>query len=155
MRFVFTDEKPMRGIDIYNKKVSRSPLTGSVPFVDTGFDIRTVYNLMTAIYQNGKYQGISSVFNYFVTELVGAGILMPGHILICDNAMIHLTQENRNLCEILWEQHKILVLNLPPHSPELNPIELVFQLLGQRLRHSNARYLSYQMQSEDYFIEVC
>ena len=164
--FVFTDEKPMRGVDIYNKKVRRSPLTGSVPFVDTGFDIRTVYNLMAAIkiaddgsinsasnisYQIGKYQGTSSAFNYFVTELVSTGFLMPGHILICDNATIHLTEENRNLFEVLWEQYKILVLNLPPYSPELNPIELVFQLLGQRLRHSNARYLSYQMQSDDFF----
>ena len=40
-QFVFTDEKPMRGVDIYNKKVRRLPFTGSVPFVDTGFDIRT------------------------------------------------------------------------------------------------------------------
>ena len=33
-RFVFTDEKPMKGIKIYNKKVRRSPLDGSVSFVD-------------------------------------------------------------------------------------------------------------------------
>ena len=50
---------------------------------------------------------------------------------------------------------KKIMLNLPPYSPELNPIELVFQLLGQRLRHSNARYLSYQMQSEDFFLLKC
>ena len=86
---------------------------------------------------------------------MGTGFLRPGHILICDNATIHLTQENCNLSEVLWEQYKILVLNLPPYSPELNPIELVFQLLGQRLRHLNARYLSYQMKTEEFFfIEV-
>ena len=106
-------------------------------------------------YQIGKFQGTSCAFNYFVTELVGTGFLRSGHILICDNATIHLTQENRNLAEILWEQYNILVLNLPPYSPELNPIELVFQLLGQRLRHSNARYQSYQMQSEDFFLRKC
>ena len=39
----------MKGIDIYNKKVRRSPLDGSVPFVDTGFDTRNIYNLMAAI----------------------------------------------------------------------------------------------------------
>ena len=48
-RFVFTDEKPMKCCDIYNKKVRRSPLDGSVPFIDTGFDIRNNYNLMAAI----------------------------------------------------------------------------------------------------------
>ena len=48
-RFIFTDEKPMKGIDIYNKKVRRSPLDSSVLFVDMGFDIRNIYNLMVAI----------------------------------------------------------------------------------------------------------
>ena len=31
------------------------------------------------------------------------------------------------------EEKKILLLDLPSYSPELNPIELVFQLLGVRL----------------------
>lgn len=168
-RFVFTDEKPMKGVDIYNKKVRRSPLDGSVPVVDTGFDIRNTYNLMAAIkinensiegvsniaYQVGKFQGTSTAFNYFVTQLVSTGFLVPGHILICDNATIHLTEENKNLADILWEEKKILILNLPPYTPELNPIELIFQLLGQRLRHSNSRYLSYQMQSDDFFLFKC
>ena len=53
------------------------------------------------------------------------GFLQPGYVLICDNASIHITEENRVLSEILWE-HKISMLNLPPYSPELNPIELIF-----------------------------
>ena len=48
-RFVFTDETPMKGIDIYNKKIYWSPLDGTVPFVDTGFDTHNIYNLMAAI----------------------------------------------------------------------------------------------------------
>ena len=171
-RFVFTDEKPMKGIDIYNKKIRSSPLDGSVPFVATGFDIRNVYNLMAAIkvkdensddstdttsniaYQVGEFRGTSTAFNFFVTQLLVTGFLKPGHILICDNASIHVTQENRALSEILWE-HRILMLNLPPYSPELNPIELTFQLLGHRLRHSNARYLSHQMRCEEFFLLKC
>ena len=46
---MFADEKPMEGCGIYNKKVHRSPLDGSVPFVDTGFDICNNNNLMAAI----------------------------------------------------------------------------------------------------------
>ena len=72
---MFTDEKHMKGCDIYNKKVCGSPLDGPVPFVDTGFDIHNNYNLMTAIkihnnsmsesaqnisYQIGKFQGTST-----------------------------------------------------------------------------------------------
>ena len=160
----------MKGIDIYNRKVRRSPLDGSIPFVDTGFDTRNVYNLMAAIklddenpvgekkniaYQIGKYQGTSTAFNYFVTELVATNFLRPGHVLICDNASIHKTSENRTLTEVLWEEKKILVLYLPLYCPELNPIELVFQLLGHRLRHSNIRHMSHQMRSEDFFLCVC
>ena len=114
-------------------------------------DDTSTNNASNISYQIGKYQGKLSAFNYFVTELMCTGFRIPGHILICDNATIHLTQENRTLAELLWEQYKILVLNLPPYLPELNPIELVFQLLGQRLCHSNARYLLYQMQSENFF----
>ena len=173
-RFVFTDEKPMKGIDIFNKKIRRSPLDGTVPFVEAGFDLRNVYNLMAAIkingnenthentststpsiaYQVGDFRGTSTAFNYFVTQLVVTGFLKPGHILICDNASIHVTAENKSLADILWE-HKILMLNLPPYCPELNPIELTFQLLGQRLRHSNARYLSHQMKSKEFFLAKC
>ena len=169
-RFVFTDEKPIKGIDIYNKKVRRSPLDGSVPFVDTGFDIRNVYNLMAAIkidfenptsnnknlaYQLGKYRGTSTAFNFFITELVATEFLKSGDVLICDNAAIHNTSENRNLANILWEEKQILILFLPPYCPELNPIELVFQLLGHRLRNSNARHLGHQMKSEDFFLRAC
>ena len=118
---MFTDEKPMNGCDIYNKKARRSPLDGSVPFVDIGFDIRNNYNLMAAIkihyhssnesaqnisYQIGKFQGTSTTFNYFVMQLVSTGFLVSGHILICDNATIHLTKENKNLADILCEEKK-------------------------------------------------
>ena len=169
-RFVFTDEKPMKGIDIYNKKVRRSPLDGSVPLVDTGFDIINVYNLMAAIkldyenpianrknvaYQLGKYRGTSTAFNFFITELVATGFLKSGDVLICDNASIHKTSENRNLADILWDEKQILILFLPPYCPELNPIELVFQLLGHRLRNSNARHLGHQMKSSDFFLQAC
>ena len=68
-------------------------------------------------YQIGKYRGTSTAFNYFVTELVVTGFLKPGHVLVCDNATIHKTLENRNLAEVLWEEKQILVLFLPPYCP--------------------------------------
>ena len=97
-----------------------------MPFVDTGFDIRNNYNLMAAIkihnenmentsegtssisYQIGKFKGNSTAFNFFITQLVATGFLCTGDILICDNATIHLTEENKNLAEILWEERRIL-----------------------------------------------
>ena len=58
-------------------------------------------------YQIGKFQGTSTAFNYFVTQLVSTGFLVSGHILVCDNATIHLTRENKNLADILWEEKNI------------------------------------------------
>ncbi len=36
--------------------------------------------------------------------------------------------------EILWEDYKILLLFMPTRSPELNPIELMWNILVQHLR---------------------
>ncbi len=48
-RFVFTDKKPMKRVDFNNKKIWQSPLNGYIHFVDTGFNICNVHNLMAAI----------------------------------------------------------------------------------------------------------
>ena len=51
-----------------------------------------------------------------------------------DNAAIHDGKEKTVLGEWLWTNFEIYVLFLPPRSPELNPIELVWGILVQRLR---------------------
>ena len=81
--------------------------------------------------------------------------MAPGHILMCENASIHLTEENKSLVEILWERENILLLYLPSQSPELNPIEIVFQLLGARLCNSNARYKSRDIINNDFIMLKC
>ena len=103
------------------------------------------------MYQIGKFQGTSMAFTFFITKLVTKGFLKSGHIVICDNASIHFTEENKSLSEILLEDQRILLMYLTPYSPELYPIELVFQLLGVRLCHLNARYESRENMNEDFF----
>ena len=83
-------------------------MDSSVPYIDTRFDIRNTYNLMVVIkindarsfdsmsnivYQIRMFQDTSTVFNFFATQFVGTGFLTPGHVLICDNAAIHVTEE--------------------------------------------------------------
>ena len=41
----------------------------------------------------------------------------------------------------LWEDYGITVLFLPPRSPELNPIELVWNILVQRLKNTSVEVL--------------
>ena len=101
-------------------------------------------------YQVSKFCGTSTVFNYFITQLLVTEFVKPSNVLICDNTCIHMTEENKMLAELLWEQ-TILLLNLPPNYPKLNPIELIFQLLSHHLHHSYAGHLSQQMTCEDFF----
>ena len=48
-----------------------------------------------------------------------------------------------------------IVLHLPTYTPELNPIELIFQLLDHCLCHSNPRHLSPQMKCGNFFLLKC
>ncbi len=105
--------------------------------------------------QRGKFQGASAVFHNFVAQLISTRFLLPGHVLICDNSTIHLTDENKKLAEILWEKKKFLILNLPLYTPELNPIELIFQILGHCLSHSNTKHMHCQMKSDNFFLLKC
>ena len=70
-----------------------------------------------------------------VVELAcSEGFFHGGDILVLDNASIHSVGENSVLEDWLWMQFGVLVLFLPPRSPELNPIELVWNTMVQRLR---------------------
>ena len=62
------------------------------------------------------------------------GILVGGDILVLDNAAIHVSGENEDLGEYLWDRFKILLLTLPTYSPELNPIELIWNVMVQRMQ---------------------
>ena len=47
---------------------------------------------------------------------------------------IHCGGANSDIEDWLWDEFRILVLFLPPRSPELNPIELVWNQLVQKLK---------------------
>ena len=47
----------------------------------------------------------------------------PRSILILDNALIYKLARLRDLCE----EHGVLLVFLPPYSPDYNPIEAAFK----------------------------
>ena len=67
-----------------------------------------------------------------VEALIAKGFLHAGDILVLDNAAIHCYREAEGLFHYLLH-HGILLLALPTRVPELNPIELVWNTLVQRL----------------------
>ncbi len=73
-------------------------------------------------------------FSECVYSMVVDGFLRNGDVLVIDNASIHRYHASAVLEEILWEDYKILLIFMPARSPELNPIELMWNILVQRLR---------------------
>ena len=69
-----------------------------------------------------------------VIEAIVDGFLVEGDVLVLDNATIHTGKANDAMVDWLWERHGIFVAFLPTWSPELNPIELVWNYLVQKLR---------------------
>jgi len=61
--------------------------------------------------------------------------LQPGDIVILDNLCIHKTVKVARLIE----SRGASVRYLPPYSPDLNPIEMVFVKLKSHMRKSAAR----------------
>ena len=84
----------------------------------------------------------AAIFIAFVKQLIQNGTLRRGDIFIVDNCTVHFQGDNEGLENALWEMHGINMVFLPPYHPELNPTELVFHTLLERLKSEKARYNS-------------
>ena len=60
--------------------------------------------------------------------------------------------DNSGLQETLFEDFGVIMITLPPYSPELNPTELVFNALLQRLVSVQARYNA--VREMDFFVAI-
>ncbi|MFN0131090.1 MAG: IS630 family transposase [Phycisphaerales bacterium] len=69
------------------------------------------------------------VFEAFVEQVL-APELKPGDVVILDNLSSHKSEKARRLVEA----RGALLAFLPPYSPDLNPIEMVFSKVKQLLR---------------------
>ena len=94
----------------------------------------------------GENNHDSISFRLFIEEAIATAWLMPYDVLVCDNATIHLQGYNGDLRDLLWnsraldgEPLRILLLPLPTRSPELNPIELVWHIMVQRVKYGMKR----------------
>lgn len=69
------------------------------------------------------------VFEAFVQQVL-VPELRPGDVVILDNLSSHKSEQARRLIESRGAE----LLFLPPYSPDLNPIEMVFSKIKQLLR---------------------
>ena len=66
--------------------------------------------------------------NYLVSAQE-ANVLTSGTVLVLDNVRFHHCQE----IKMFLDNKGIKTIYLPPYSPDLNPIEMVFSMIKQRL----------------------
>ena len=151
-RLVFSDEKPMKEVMIF-PRVRKDPLTGECPRNLQTSTSKNRFNILAAVNLKGGsvppvYSEVletttnSAIYLQFVKNLVNNGVLKSGDIFVVDNCSIHYQGENMGLPDALWDLYQIRFIALPPYSPELNPTELVFNCLTQRLKAERARYKS-------------
>ncbi len=74
------------------------------------------------------------VFEAFIEQVL-VPQLKPGDIVVMDN----LSSHKRDRIRELIETHQAKLAYLPPYSPDLNPIELVFSKIKQHLRSLKTR----------------
>jgi transposase len=74
------------------------------------------------------------VFEAFIEQVL-IPQLKPGDIVVMDN----LSSHKRDRVRELIEAHQAKLAYLPPYSPDLNPIELVFSKIKQLLRSLKTR----------------
>ena len=86
-----------------------------------------------------KTSAHKSILFYAVGMIPSSQRRGQGDIFVIDNCTIHVKGDNEALQQILWEDHGILMITLPPYHPELNPTELVFSTLVSRMRSQRAR----------------
>ena len=78
----------------------------------------------------------TEIFRVYVEKFL-VPILQPGDVVIMDNLSSHKNQQTLKLIE----DRGAFVEFLPPYSPDLNPIEMMWSKVKNSLRSSEARNL--------------
>jgi transposase len=143
-RIIFGDEKLLKGQEIFNRLVRRDPMTGQKPAINPDPDFRNTHSITgfcsiagdrkPLLYRIHEGNNNAEEFACDVESALLCGYLRPGDFLVLDNAAYHMGKENDVLEDWLWEDHGVMLIFLPPRSPEWNPIELVWAILVRRLR---------------------
>ena len=149
--FNFIDEKHIVNHNGQSIRGRVDPVTGVLDGIPVSGDFRDANNIICCIsgnhrklqhlfYAIRKANTTSETFMDFIETMVAAKFLRHNEVLVMDNAAIHIGRESQLLEDYLWttivegRPLNVYVLYLPPRAPELNPIELVFNILVQRLK---------------------
>ena len=68
-------------------------------------------------------------FAEFVLGWIAFGCFVPGDVLVIDNASVHLAGDGLELLRQVLAEHGVELVRLPTYSPNLNPIELIWNMI--------------------------
>jgi hypothetical protein len=78
-------------------------------------------------------------FLLVIRWLLESGGLVNGDILILDNARVHHAADAGVFVKGLLQLHGVEIRYLPAYSPELNPCEMVFSWVKDRMVHHRTK----------------
>lgn len=150
-KFNFLDEKHIWNHNGNPIRVRRNPITGIIPSIKVSGNFRDSQSIIACIttkktkqqklfFTMGKGNNDSDSFMLFIRLMIAHGYLLHDEVLVMDNCSIHHQGFAEELQKFVWNFEvankplHVLVLYLPPRAPELNPIELIFNILVQRMR---------------------
>jgi len=77
-------------------------------------------------------------FVSFVVTALSKRFINPGDVLILDNASVHKDSSNVPVLMHLLRYFNIWISYLPTYSPELNPVELIFNKMKKEIRKTHS-----------------
>lgn len=92
--------------------------------------------MLSSIRLNGQSEGIifdggvsKELFREYIEDVLLPS-LKPGDIIVMDNLRAHNAEFNLRK----FKRRKVEIRRLPPYSPDLNPIEMMWSQIKNRLR---------------------
>lgn len=133
---------------------------GSTPVQTTEFHRGERHHILPAYTQDGilfstVYQGSTDavVFGDFLEQLLPwcGKYPEPRSVLVMDNASFHRTRRVRQLCA----GSGVILMYLPPYSPDLNPIEEFFAEMKSFIKRYWKRYKEHGPEGLGEYLEWC
>lgn len=115
----------------------------------------TCHFLAAVWFQIHDEKNDATSFSLCTEGAIASGFLKRGDVTVMDNAAIHAFGHDKGIEEWLWTECGIIVPLSPTRSPELNPIELVWRMLVQRLKQFPLRVLREQCGSHSTAKAAC
>ena len=144
MRLKFCDKKHLKGRELFSRKGRRDPQTGIIEPLCVPLDFRNTYTIIgvcgvaseTVPFDYILHEGMNNaaIFSDVILMMVADETLVSGDALVMDNAAIHHYHESSALEDVLWDEFEIAIIFLPTRAPELNPIELLWNIMVERMK---------------------